>query len=171
MATPRKANPQKAGRRSGYKPEYAEQARKLCDLGATDIELADFFKVSRATIYRWQASYPEFCDTLKMGKASADNRVERSLFSRATGYEVDETDLRVVEGKIVKTKVRKFYPPDTTAAIFWLKNRRAVDWREKSEHVVRLEPAHQMSDDELTRIASGGGTGAIEQKASTSKLN
>lgn len=119
------------GRPSKYKPEFAQQAAKLCKLGATDIELADFFEVEVRTLYRWKSEHDDFCQSLKTGKESADERVERSLFARATGYEHDEVDIRVVEGKIVETPIRKFYPPDTGACIFWLKNRRQGDWRDK----------------------------------------
>lgn len=118
------------GRPTDYKPEYAIQAEKLCKLAATDIEIADFFEVDVRTIYRWKEAHEEFCQALKTGKDLADERVERSLFSRATGYEHGEVDIRVVNGEIVKTPIRKYYPPDTTAGIFWLKNRRKDQWRE-----------------------------------------
>lgn len=64
-----------------------------------------------------------FCQALKAGKAESDDRVERSLFARATGYEHDEVDIRVVGGAIVQTPIRKYYPPDTTACIFWMRYR------------------------------------------------
>ena len=120
-------------RPSKYRPEFVTQAEKLCKLGATDLEIADFFGINVATLNRWKGEYPEFCASLKAGKESADSRVERSLFSRATGYEHDEVDIRVVQNRIVKTPIRKFYPPDTTAAIFWLKNRKPAEWRDKQE--------------------------------------
>lgn len=126
-----------AGRPSKFKQEYIAQAEKLCRLGATDIEIADFFEVDVRTLYRWKGEYEQFCQSLKAGKDVADERVERSLFSRATGYEHDEVDLRVVGGELVQTPVRKFYPPDTTAAIFWLKNRKASDWRDKVDHALQ----------------------------------
>lgn len=116
-----------------FKPEFIEQAEKLCKLGATDIEVADFFKVEVRTIYRWKAENQAFCQSLKAGKAEADDRVERSLFARATGYEHDEVDIRVIEGKVVKTPIRKIYAPDTTACIFWMKNRKPDAWRDKQE--------------------------------------
>ena len=119
-----------AGRPTKFKPEFIEQAEKLCKLGATDIELADFFGVEARTLYRWKGENEAFCQSLKAGKAEADSRVERSLFARATGYEHDEVDIRVVANAIVQTPVRKYYPPDTTAAIFWLKNRKPKEWRE-----------------------------------------
>lgn len=119
-----------AGRPTDYRPEFAEQAEKLCKLAATDIEVADFFGVDVRTIYRWKEAHPEFCHALKTGKDLADERVERSLFARATGYEHDEVDIRVVNGEIIQTPIRKYYPPDTTAGIFWLKNRRKEQWRE-----------------------------------------
>jgi hypothetical protein len=121
------------GRPSDYKPEYCELAKKQCEEGATDQELADYFDVSVRTLYRWKNSHPEFCQALKASKAPADERVERSLFERAVGYERDEIDIRVIDGRIVQTPIRKFYPPDPTSMIFWLKNRRAAEWRDKQE--------------------------------------
>lgn len=120
----------KVGRPSSYRPDYAIQAAKLCALGATDIELADFFKVNVATINRWKAQFAEFCASIKTAKCEADDRVERSLYARAVGYEHPETDIRVIEGQIVMTEMRKHYPPDSVAAMFWLKNRRNKEWRD-----------------------------------------
>ena len=37
-----------------YKPEFVEQARSMCRLGATDEELAEHFEVCVRTIYRWR---------------------------------------------------------------------------------------------------------------------
>jgi len=117
-----------------FKEEFIAQAEKLCKLGATDIELADFFEVEVRTLYRWKGDNEAFCQALKAGKSEADDRVERSLFARANGYEHDEVDIRVIDKAIVQTPIRKYYPPDTTAAIFWLKNRRTGEWRDKQEH-------------------------------------
>lgn len=117
-------------RPSKFKPEFVAQAEKLCKLGATDMEMADFFEVEVRTLYRWKTENEAFCQALKSGKDEADDRVERSLYARANGYEHDEVDIRVVGGGIVQTPIRKYYPPDTTAAIFWLKNRKAKEWRE-----------------------------------------
>lgn len=124
------------GRPTKFKPEFIEQVAKLCKLGATDIEIADFFEVDVRTLYRWKTENDNFCQALKIAKDEADNRVERSLFARANGYEHNDVDIRVVEGQIVQTPIRKYYPPDTTAGIFWLKNRRSAEWRDKVESVV-----------------------------------
>lgn len=127
------------GRPSKYKPEFVEQAKKLCLLAATDQELADFFEVNVATLNRWKAIYPEFCASIKAGKEHADERVERSLFQRATGYEQDEVKifLRATDEAPVYAPFRAKIAPDTTAAIFWLKNRRPELWRDKvqQDHV------------------------------------
>lgn len=117
-----------------YKTEYAKLAVKAAKLGATDIEIADMLDVDVRTLYRWKATNAEFCQSLKVGKEEADKRVERSLFARAVGYEHDEVDIRALGGEIVQTPIRKYYPPDTTAAIFWLKNRKPEEWRDKVEH-------------------------------------
>lgn len=119
-----------AGRPSKFRAEFIPQAEKLAKLGATDIELADFFSVDVRTLQRWKLESDKFRHSIKAGKAEADDRVERSLFARANGYEHNEVDIKVIANTVVKTPIRKVYPPDTTAAIFWLKNRRPEQWRE-----------------------------------------
>ena len=131
--TAKKQEPSKGGRPSSYKPEYAEQAKKLARLGATDKEMADFFEVGEKTLNNWKQDYPEFLQSLKEGKLLADAEVSSKLFHRATGYEHEDTDIRVIDKKIVTTTITKHYPPDTTACIFWLKNRQPDKWRDKQE--------------------------------------
>jgi hypothetical protein len=123
------------GRPSKFQPEYVEQARKLCLLGATDQEIADFFEVEVRTIYRWKAEHDEFCQSLKAGKEVADERVERSLFQKAIGYEQEEVKIFMPAGAEgpVYAPFRAKVAPDTTAAIFWLKNRRPDLWRDKQQ--------------------------------------
>lgn len=121
------------GRPPKFKVSFIPQAEKLCRLGATDEEVADFFEVDVRTIYRWKGGNEKFCQALKSGKEMADERVERSLYARALGYKHDEVDIRVIDNVLVKTPIVKHYPPDTTAGIFWLKNRRPGEWRDKQE--------------------------------------
>jgi len=122
------------GRPSSYMPEFAKQAVKLCELGATDEDLADFFEVSIRTIANWKTNFPEFLQALKSGKEAADDRVERSLYQKAVGYTHDAVKIFQHQGTIVEAPYREHIAPDTTAAIFWLKNRRPDLWREKQQH-------------------------------------
>lgn len=119
------------GRPALYKPEYAEQARKLCQLGATDLDLADFFDVSIRTIYRWQAENEDFWHARKIGKDIADEHVERTLWQRAMGYTFDSEKVFQYQGEIIRAPFREHVPPDTTAMIFWLKNRKPADWKDR----------------------------------------
>lgn len=122
-----------AGRPTKYKPEYAKIAAAMCRLGATDAQLADAFEVSVSTVNLWKVQHVEFSESIRVPKAEADERVEQSLYRRALGYEHDEVDIRVIDGAVVQTPIRKFYPPDSTAMIFWLKNRKPAEWRDKQE--------------------------------------
>lgn len=124
-----------AGRPTDYRDEFAKQAAKLCEMGATDQEIADFFEVDVRTVYRWKHVHPKFCQAIKAAKESADERVERSLYQRAIGYEQDEVKIFMPGGadEPVYAPFRAKVAPDTTAAIFWLKNRRPSDWRDKQE--------------------------------------
>ena len=104
-----------------YLPEYCEQALKLCRLGAKDSELADFFHVNEDTINEWKKVHPEFSESLKEGKALADAEVADKLFKRATGYEHKAVKISAnPNGDEHVTEYVERYPPDTTAAIFWL---------------------------------------------------
>lgn len=121
-------------RPSKYKEEYNEQAYKLCLLGATDKDMADFFEVDEATINRWKENKEGFCESLKRGKQLADANVASKLYHRAIGYEHKETITASFQGEITDSKeVIKHYAPDTTAAIFWLKNRDKKNWRDKQD--------------------------------------
>lgn len=124
------------GRPTKFKPEYVVQAEKLCQLGATDQDIADFFEVDLRTIYRWKASHEDFCHALRIGKDVADERVERSLYQKAVGYEQDAVKIFMPAGAEapVYAPYREKVAPDTTACIFWLKNRRKEDWRDKQQH-------------------------------------
>lgn len=124
-----------AGRPTDYQEVYAAQAEKLCQLGATDEEIADFFGVQARTVYRWKHQFPEFCQALKAGKEVADERVQRSLYQRAIGYRQDAVKIFMPAGADapVYADYVEHIAPDTTAAIFWLKNRRPNEWREKAE--------------------------------------
>lgn len=122
----------KRGRKSDFKPEYIEQAYKLSLLGATDIQMSDFFGVSERSFNRWKKDYPKFCQSLKEGKRDADSKVAEKLFNRAIGYDYNETHVEKKGRKILRKKtVKKHQPADTTAQIFWLKNRQPELWRDK----------------------------------------
>jgi hypothetical protein len=120
-------------RPSKYDPKFNEQARKLCLLGATDKELADFFEISESTLNEWKLKYDEFSESLKEGKTIADATVTESLYKSANGYMHEDTDIRVIDGQIVTTPIIKYYPPHPTSLIFWLKNRQSARWRDKTE--------------------------------------
>lgn len=121
------------GRPTKFKEEYLGTARMLAKLGATNLEMAEALNVSLSTFNLWKVQHPEFSDAIKVGKDIADDRVAESLYQRAMGYSHPDTDIRVVDGAIIETPLMKHYPPDTTAAIFWLKNRRPEEWRDKQE--------------------------------------
>lgn len=136
-----------------YKPEYNKQVFKLCLLGADDKQLADFFDVTEQTINNWKISEPEFFESLKKGKLQADARVAKSLYDRALGYSHKEDKVFQHEGTPVIVETTRLYPPDTTAAIFWLKNRQPEKWRDRQEidHTTKDESLNMSSDALLAR--------------------
>ena len=106
-------------RPSKFKPEMIEQARKLAECGMIDKQMAQFFEVTEQTFNNWKKDHPEFFEALKQAKGYVDAMVEDALLQKACGFERDG----------------KYYPPDTTAQIFWLKNRKSQEWRDVKERV------------------------------------
>ncbi len=125
------------GRPSKYQAGFVAQAKKLAELGATDREVADFFEVDERTLNRWKHEHSDFCQSLKVGKDAADARVIQSLYRKAVGYEHDAVKIAVnAQGEVTQVPFIERHAPDTTAAIFWLKNRASADWRDKVDHTV-----------------------------------
>lgn len=141
-----KATKPKTGRPTAYKVAYVKQAAMLAQMGATDIEMAAFFDVALSTFNLWKLKHPAFSESLKVGKDSADDRVVSSLYHRAIGYSHPEVDIRVVDGAIVQTPITKHYPPDPTSMIFWLKNRRKAEFRDKVDVDHGLQEGNPIMD-------------------------
>lgn len=114
-----------------YDPDKTpEKTYRLCMLGLDETDLALALDISIDTLGRWKSEYPEFAEALYRGKELADGEVATSLYRKALGYSHPETEIRVVDGEVVTVDVIKHHPPDTTACIFWLKNRQRKNWRD-----------------------------------------
>jgi hypothetical protein len=149
------------GRKSSYQKQYAKVAQKMAELGATERDIAEALGVSPPTLCLWRHTHVEFAEALRVGKAPCDDRVEASLYHRATGYTFESEKIFNYQGKVVRAKTIEHVPPETTAAIFWLKNRRKEAWRDKQEidHTIDLS---NMTDEQLADIASGRSNGVIK---------
>ena len=147
------------GRKSIFCKEIQKQALKLAFHGFTQLQMADFFDVGLSTFKRWLNKYPLFRTALKREKDIADNRVDVSLYKRALGFRYTEKtherrlDLKTGKAELVLVKsVRKYMPPDTTACIFWKKNRQPDLWRDVQDRrfsgvlTVRAEDLHRQRE-------------------------
>lgn len=125
-----------AGRPTDYRAAHPDQARKLCLLGATDKEMADFFQVSESTLNLWKTAHPEFSESITRGKLAADADVAEKLYHRALGYSHKAVKIFMPAGAAlpVYADYTEHYPPDTQAASLWLRNRQSAKWRDKQEH-------------------------------------
>ncbi|WP_430606113.1 transposase [Enterococcus sp. DIV0180] len=102
--------------------------------GLTDEQIAEKIGIRRPTLYDWKKKYSDISDALKRGKEVVDRQVENALLKRALGYEFKEITQELTEDGMRVTKViTKQQAPDTTAQIFWLKNRKPEEWRDKKE--------------------------------------
>ena len=116
------------------KPEGLLKIEGWARDGLTEEQIATNMGISRSTLNKWKNDFPDISDTLKKGKEVIDRQVENALLKRALGYRYTETTREFVPElkKMVVTKtVEKEVHPDTTAQIFWLKNRKSEVWRDK----------------------------------------
>lgn len=157
------------GRPSKYKPEFVKQVYQLALLGATDAEISLFFEVDEKTLNTWKNKHSDF---LQSGKMAADAEVASKLFKRALGYNYNEVTFEKIDTKAnleatsdgdlkmansyKKKVVTKEVVPDVTAAIFWLKNRKRDQWRDKQDLAIDFDA---LTDEQLDliidRITSG----------------
>lgn len=100
--------------------------------GLTDEQIANNAGISPSTLYAWKDKFPELSEALKKGKDVVDRQVENALLKRALGFRYTEVRIEESEKDGQKiTRTEKVIPPDTTAQIFWLKNRKPKDWRDR----------------------------------------
>ena len=103
--------------------KIAKRVYELSLLGLGDKELAIAFDKDQTTIDYWKKHRPGFREAIVQGKQEADGKVAKSLYKKATGYTHPDEQIFLYKGEVIKVDTTKYYPPDTAAAIFWLKNR------------------------------------------------
>lgn len=121
--------------------------------GLTDKQIAEHkIGVNESTLHRWKKTQPQVMQALKRGKEVVDRQVENALLKNALGFEYEETKTYITVNpdgtksqRVEKTK--KVQRPDTTAGIFWLKNRKPAEWRDKQqiEHSGNLDVSTRIS--------------------------
>lgn len=123
--------------------------------GLTDEQIAGNMGITAKTLYEWKKRYGEICEALKKGKEIVDRQVENALLKRALGYTYTE---KMTEKSDIGVKVRiteKEVAPDTTAQIFWLKNRKPEVWRDKKDVTMEGEvpsPFQDLTTEELKKL-------------------
>lgn len=134
------------GRPTKYKLEYDDQAYKLCLLGATDKEIADFFEVSESTINEWKLEFESFSESIREGKELSDMKVVSSLLDschdrliktqqafKVKNVYYDESGKRIESEKVEIVDIMQGVPANDRSIQFWLKNRHPDKWRDKQE--------------------------------------
>lgn len=142
--------------------------------GLTDEQIAENMGVSRSTLNEWKKKYPDISDTLKRGKEVVDIVAENALYKKAIGVkEILKKPIKIKEvvydnGKRVKETEKieyvdeeVYFPPDTTALIFWLKNRQPQKWRDKQQvemsgELKHINPFEGLTTNELKKLVGDG---------------
>ena len=123
--------------------------------GLTDVQICDNLGISVASFHNYKNEHLEFLEALKNGKEVIDIMVENALLKAAMGYEYTETK---ETGNALEI-TNKYAQPNTTALIFWLKNRKPKEWRDKQDIDLNVKGklninVTELSDEELDRLAN-----------------
>lgn len=122
--------------------EGLAQLEAWAKLGLSDVQIAHNMNVVSSTYYDYLQRFPTISEAIKRGKAVADYEVENALYKSARGFKYDEVTYEIDRetGKQVEIKrVTKTMPPSNTAQIFWLCNRKPLEWRQKQQVEVAQE--------------------------------
>ena len=119
--------------------------------GLTDEQIANNIGITAKTLYEWQNRFGEIRNAIKKGKAPIDIQVENALLKKALGFtyeEITEDTETLTNGKkrTLRRVVTKTVPPDTVAMIFWLKNRKALYWRDHPEPPMSTEALEKLDE-------------------------
>lgn len=119
IASIRKGKP---GTAELYKKEYDGIAERMVKkTAATVSEIAEVLGVSISTIYNWQSRHPSFQQALQVPEEMANHRVAMSLYNQSVGYQYEDEEIKIVNGELWRVKIKRWMPPNTSAAIFWAK--------------------------------------------------
>ena len=142
--------------------------------GLTDEQIAHNIGINVKTLWDWKVRFDPICNAIKKGKAPVDIQVENALLKRALGYEYEEVTTEITETPYIDRrgkervrkqkhvkKTKKIVLPDTTAQIFWLKNRRPDKWRDKREEAVSIHNADPHLDEEIERMFDDAARGNL----------
>ncbi len=144
--------------------------------GLTEEDIAKKMGISRSTLSNWKNDYPDILNALKRGKEVVDVEVENALYKKACGFTkkitkpfkvkevIYENGRRVKEKEeIIYAEEEVYIPPDTTAQIFWLKNRRPDIWRDKQNVELSgktqtevVNPYANLTEEQLIKLAEFG---------------
>lgn len=121
----------------------------------TETEIAANIGIAPKTLIEWKKKYPKIRNALREGREVTDIKVENALLKAALGYETTEY---MIDANGKKRAVKKQVPPNTTAMIFWLKNRKSHEWRDKREYTVDGDiktnnPYSDLTTEELRKLA------------------
>ncbi len=154
-----KRKPKKPGPKSKYNAKLLPTVFKLAKAGHTQEQIARKLGISPACLILWKKTYPAVNDVLKAAKDIPDSKVEQSLYRMATGYyqDVEEPVFDRKNGEVAYARYKKYFPPNTTAAIFWLKNRRKAEWAdtynvEQTVTVMVDMPARETREEWIARV-------------------
>lgn len=122
------------GRPDGYRPQMAERAHKMATLGLTNERIADIIGISMESFHQYKNRHKDFAEAISSAREESDANVAVSLRTKALGYtRVEQRSLVGKDGSVTTIEEEKYYPPDTSSIIFWLKNRQPDLWRDRRD--------------------------------------
>ena len=113
-----------------------KRAYKLSLLGLLDKDLADAFDITYNTLYKWRLKSTAFDRAITEGRMMASAKVAEAVYTRAIGFEKTVQEVKNSGGQAVVMEYTKYFPPNITAAMYWLNNRDKKRWGSVKKHTI-----------------------------------
>lgn len=146
-----------------WKDSFVQKGYELAKEGLIDIQIAKKLGIGETTFYEYQEKHPKFTEAIKIGKVESDQEIVESMRKKAKGFFEEETttEMKLNEdgtaGQVTSIKkTKKYYPPDTGAGAFWLKNRQPKEWRDVRQIEGNLGGSVVIMVDEATKDTLNG---------------
>lgn len=121
------------GRKTKYEARFVNTVKVMAENGMTDRAMAQALGVAYSTFREWVGRHPKLREAMAIPKAVANDLVKLSLYNLARGYDVEEEEVKVLDGELVRVRVTRHVPANFSAIAMWLNNRMPEEFRRNPE--------------------------------------
>lgn len=138
------------GRKTKFEARFINTVKVMAENGMTDRAMAQALGVAYSTFREWMGKHPRLREAIAIPKAVANDLVKLSLYNLARGYDVEEEEVKVLEGELVRVKVTRHVPANFSAIAMWLNNRMPDEFRRNPDLLDEVPATAPVEEHDIT---------------------